>query len=70
MTVEQLDIAPREIVENEPQTSAASRFIPVYDVPSDPTLEQYMRIIEVSGALDFWDREEEDIYSPEDGDPV
>ena len=47
-----------------------SRFIPVYDAPSDPTLEQRMRIVEVSGTLDFWDRAEEDIYSPEDGDPA
>ncbi len=29
----------------------------------DPTIEQMMAIVEVSGVLDFWDRPEEDIYS-------
>ncbi len=44
------------------------------DVDGDPALasgDMYrMRIVEVSGTLDFWDRPEEDIYSLEDGEPV
>ena len=44
------------------------------DVGRDPALargDMYrMRIVEVSGTLDFWDRPEEDIYSLEDGEPV
>lgn len=38
--------------------------------PSDPTSDQLMRIVEVSGLLDFWDDPREDIYTLEDGDPV
>ncbi len=38
--------------------------------PSDPTAQQHMRIIEASGILDFWDDPGEDIYSPENGEPL
>ena len=38
--------------------------------PSDPTSTQCMRLVELSGTLDFWDDPQEDIYSPEDGDPL
>lgn len=64
-----LDIAPREIVEDEPRTSSTNEYI-VVRFPEDPTPEQSMRIVEVSGTLDFWDREEEDIYTSKDGEPV
>ena len=64
-----LDIAPREIVEDEPQTSSDSKHV-VVSIPDDPTPEQSMRIVEVSGTLVFWDRAEEDIYTSEDGEPV
>lgn len=70
MIGEQLDIAPREVKENEPRTGVTNSVVSILDAPSDPTPEQRMRIIEVSGTLDFWDRAEEDIYSPEDGDPA
>lgn len=44
------------------------------DVDGDPALvmgDMYrMRIVEVSGTLDFWDRPEEDICCLEDGEPV
>lgn len=38
--------------------------------PPDPSDEQYMKIIEASGSLDFWNDEEEDIYGAEDGTEV
>ena len=70
-TAERIKIGAREISDDEPVTTAASRPIRVSsDAPSDPTSDQRMRIVEVSGTLDFWDRPEEDIYSPEDGEPV
>lgn len=34
---------------------------------TDPGSVQRMGLIELSGALDFWDDPEEDIYSPGDG---
>ncbi len=37
---------------------------------SEPTSEQRMRLVELSGTLDFWDRPEEDVYSLEDGEPI
>jgi len=36
----------------------------------DPTSDQMMRAAEISGALDFWDRPDEDVYSPDDGEPA
>ncbi len=45
---------------------AISQVIPL----PEPTAEQRMKLIEASGSLDFWDRDEEDIYTLEDGDPV
>ena len=69
-STEQLHIAPREITENEPETRAGNWLTHVPDVSSDPTPEHRMRIVEVSGVLDFWDQADEDIYSLEDGEPV
>ena len=37
---------------------------------SEPTAKQRMRLIELSGVLDFWDNPSEDVYSVEDGDPI
>ena len=65
-----LDIKPRELVEDEPLTSSTSEYVCIPQVPADPTPEQTMRIVETSGALDFWEREQEDIYTTEDGEPV
>ena len=69
MTSSIINIGEREIRENEPQTSVSNRVIYVPSI-SDPTTDQLMRIVEVSGAFDFWDSPEEDIYSVEDGEPV
>ena len=61
-----LELAPRELVEDEPLTSSTAVHFPVPAV--DPTPEQLMRIVEVSGTLDFWDSDAEDIYTSEDGE--
>ncbi len=58
----------REIDANQPETVGGSHFVRVQ--PSDPTAEQRMRLIELSGALGFWDDPREDIYTLEDGEPV
>lgn len=64
-----LTLAPRDVVENEPWTESS---IPLQHLPevSDPTTQQIMRIVEVSGSLAFWDRPEEDVYTIEDGEPL
>lgn len=69
---ERILIGAREIIENEPETTTPSghRIIRVSNAPEDPTTEQMMRAVELSGALDFWDDEGEDIYTLEDGEPV
>jgi hypothetical protein len=36
----------------------------------DPSAAQRMRLIEASGTVSFWDDPEEDVYDPEDGEPV
>jgi len=38
--------------------------------PSDPTDAQVLGLIEQSGVLDFWNRDEEDVYTHEDGEPI
>lgn len=38
--------------------------------PADPSNEQFLRAIEVSGSFDFWDDPGEDIYSIHDGEPL
>ena len=67
-TIEPLTMAPREADDDHPETSfgAVMQAVP----PPDPTAEQYLKLIEISGALDFWERPEEDVYSAEDGEPV
>jgi len=42
----------------------------VFPEPADPTLKQSVRLIELSGVLDFWENPEEDIYNPNDGEPI
>ncbi|MCH8806643.1 MAG: hypothetical protein IH986_11205 [Planctomycetes bacterium] len=65
-----LRIEPRRLDENEPLTASTSTHVVISNIAADPTPEQSMRIVEVSGTLDFWDREEENIYTADDGEPV
>ena len=58
----------RQIDANQPETVGGSHFVHLQ--PSDPTAEQQMRLIEVSGALDFWDDPREDVYTLDDGEPL
>ena len=64
-----IPIPAREVHEDEPETRGDSTYA-CYAIPDDPTPGQLMRAVEVSGVLDFWDREEEDIYTLEDGESV
>ncbi len=70
MTVTHLELPPREVRDNDPQTTIGNVVVVRTASPSEPTSEQRMRIVEVSGALDFWERPGEDIYSLEDGEPA
>ena len=65
-----LPTSERMSQEIQTETLAASTFIYIPSVPSDPTEEQRLKLMEISGAYDFWDRPEEDIYSSDDGQPV
>ena len=66
-----LRIAPRRLIDNEPvTTSTAEHFEVRSTAPVDPTSEQFMRIVETSGTLDFWMAAAEDIYTSEDGTPA
>lgn len=46
------------------------RAIAFYSDPPDLTTLEIMQAIEASGALDFWNDPEEDIYNEQDGDAV
>jgi hypothetical protein len=64
-----IDVPLREIAEDKTETIASSHvYVPL--VPPDPTAEQNLRIIESSGAFDFWNDPQEDIYSLNDGQPI
>ncbi len=65
-----MDFPGREVTENEPETSSSALRVHGTNVPEDPTPEQIMRLVELSGTLDFWDRPEEDIYSLGHGEPL
>ena len=66
-----LQIAPRHVSDDEPLTvSTTIQFDVPFEAPLDPTSGQFERLIETSGALDFWLSHEEDIYGSEDGTPV
>jgi hypothetical protein len=41
-----------------------------WSVPDDATTAQYMRVVEMSGVLDFWDEPDEDVYTLDDGEPL
>jgi hypothetical protein len=36
----------------------------------DPTTEETMALVELSGALSFWEDPAEDVYSCDDGEPA
>ncbi len=41
-----------------------------YVTVGEPTDRQGMRLVEESGALDFWDHPDEDLYGPDDGEAI
>lgn len=65
-----LQMPPRVVDENEPVTSALAPAAVYRAVIPDPTPEQYLRALETSGTVDFWNRPEEDLYTSSDGEPV
>ncbi len=65
----QLVLPAHETNEDASETFAVPPCVHV-SPPSDPTTEQAMRLVELSGSLDFWDRPEEDIYTLDDGRPI
>ena len=63
-----LPSTPREIDEGQIETSGGDAVI--CRISDEPTARQRLRLIELSGTLDFWDRDEEDIYTLDDGEPL
>lgn len=59
-------------IERPPKTNTQSTAVlSVWpNLPEDPTPAQSMRLTEASGVLAFWDDPAEDVYGPDDGDPV
>lgn len=60
-------LEPR-MTDDEVVTVGASYHVQIPEAPSDPTPDQIMRAIELSGVLDFWLEAEEDIYTLDDGE--
>lgn len=56
-----------EVPETTTLSTASVRYWPVSE---DPTLKQVMQLQEMSGTLSFWNDDAEDIYGPDDGEPV
>jgi len=57
----------QESMSEEPETSSTTMILVPSRPPSDPSSEQRMRAIELSGSLEFWNRPEEDVYTLDDG---
>ncbi|MBN2560407.1 MAG: hypothetical protein JXQ75_05695 [Phycisphaerae bacterium] len=70
MTSEQLELVPVDGGEEQAETTRENVVLQVIPDPSDPTQKQYLRLVELSGALDFWDNPAEDVYSLEDGEAL
>lgn len=63
-----IDLAASEAeIPTETVSGSIQQIIPI---PNDPSREQVMKLIESSGTLDFWYRNEEDGYTEEDGEPA
>jgi hypothetical protein len=68
---DRLNLAPCELTGHETVTSSTAQQFEVSNaLPADPTTEQALRIVEVSGALDFWLNPAEDVYHGDDGTPA
>jgi hypothetical protein len=63
-----IDLAARDVeIPTETVSGSIHQNIPA---PDDPTLAQRMKLMESSGALDFWYRDEEEGYTLQDGEPA
>lgn len=69
--VPNFSITPVTVTANELETRTSYvRAVGHYSEPPDLTIIEIMNAIEASGALDFWNDPEEDIYSEQDGNDV
>lgn len=68
--VQLLDLPPCEILEHQTTTDGGNSVYKIILCQSQVTTEELMRLTEAGGALDFWNQPKEDIYTPEDGEPV
>lgn len=57
---EMLELPARELATDEPITDSVAVQIEVVD---EPTTQQMLKAVELSGSLDFWLDDEEDVYS-------
>lgn len=58
----------REVgVETETESLSLFQIVPPVE---DPSSEQWLKLLERSGSLSFWNRPEEDIYTENDGEPL
>ena len=64
-----LNMPDRTLIEDEPQTRGGAAALTI-SYPADPSPEQFLRLAETSGALDFWNDPREDVYGPDDGTRV
>lgn len=67
-----IDFLPSHSVHEEELETQTTyiRYSSTITTPPDVNTEDSMNVIEASGALDFWNDPEEDIYGPDDGDAV
>ena len=65
-----LDLADSEAIESLSLSRPRARFFVNPEGPSDPSEQQYMKIVEASGSLSFWEDDAEDIYTDDDGQDV
>lgn len=62
-------VSMRLIAEGGNATASDARVIH-FMPPADPSESQALRLIEKSGALDFWADDAENGYAADDGEPI
>ncbi len=60
----------KEIGDEQVETTMGNVVTQQFPNPPDPSEKQHLRLIELSGVLDFWENPKEDIYTPEDGEAL
>ena len=61
---------PGDLLPESPDVQTEAGSVLIVCGTTDPTTMQWMRLVETAPGLAFWDRPEEDVYLPTDGEQL